>query len=173
MAIDNPNIAAYKPFYIQKEGAVEAFDTLTAYSLVAKSNPYKLLPKAKDPYKVEWAGENGVEEYTTQMFYEPFEFDVQFYVRATGNTAAADIRNALVEFFNVVKNGDFRVYDSYTAIGRRGVRYVSYEDISFSINNNVARHIFKVTFKCNEPTIFCVYDNNPESDTYCQIIDLE
>ena len=151
MAIDNPSIAAYKPFYIQKGDTL--YDTLTNFGFIAKGNPYPALPKAKKPYAIDWAGEDGEEEYTDTLL------DVEFYIRATGATAASDVRGALNSFFNVVKNGTIKVYDSYTAIGRKEVRYVGFEEESFSVVGNTARLIFKVTFKCNAPTVLCKLNN--------------
>ena len=157
MAINNPNIAAYKPFYIKANGTV--YETMADLGLIAKSNPYNALPKAKTPYSIDWSGEDGAQEYTAQMHYESFEFKVGFYIRAIGPTAAADIRDALNTFFSLVKNGTVKVYDSYTAIGRKDVRYVDFEEKSFSIIGDVARLVFDVTFKCNAPTVFCAFEN--------------
>ena len=73
-----PNIADYKPFWIQS-GTTAAKNTATEWGMVAKSNPYPLLPTPKEPYKNDWKDESGDDEYNAVMHYEPIEFSVQFY----------------------------------------------------------------------------------------------
>ena len=48
-----PDIIGYKPFYIQTSVDDVAIDT-TQWGLVAKSNPFPILPTPKAPYKNEW-----------------------------------------------------------------------------------------------------------------------
>ena len=79
-----PEILNYKPFYIQTDADSEAIDT-TEWGLVAKANPYPLLPTPKQPYKNEWLDEDGDDEYNAQMHYEAIEFDVSFYIKKLDN----------------------------------------------------------------------------------------
>lgn len=152
MAINNPNIVGYKPFYIQVGNT--CYDTLNEWGFIAKTNPYPALPTPKEPYKNAWPDENGDDEYVTRMYYESFEFDVQFYIRATD---VASIRSALASFFNAIKEGEFSVYDSATGLGRRRVRYAGYaEDRAPILHGGYARCIFTVTFKVNDPVTFMV-----------------
>lgn len=150
-----PFINNYKPFYIQTETDAAAWST-EIYGLVAKSNPYPALPEPKEPYKNDFHDENGDDEYTTAMRYKSFTFKVKFYVKAyaNGNTPAADVlRSQMQTFFGCIKNGEFKVYDSYTGLGRQKVRYAGYEeaDDAFVARDNWARLIFSVTFKVNDP----------------------
>jgi len=155
MAISNPDIAAYKPFYIQV--GETCYDTRTQWGFIAKTNPYPALPKPKEPYKTSWPDEDGDDEYVTNMYYEAFEFDVQFYVRATD---VESIRAKLASFFNTIKTGEFSVYDSTTGLGRQKVRYAGYsEEQAAILNQGFARCIFTITFKVNDPVTFMRYNS--------------
>lgn len=170
-----PEILNYKPFYIQTDADSEAIDT-TEWGLVAKANPYPLLPTPKQPYKNEWLDEDGDDEYNAQMHYEAIEFDVSFYIKTFDEqliapmsipndvqiqpnlhkfTAEGKMRTQIEAFFAKIKNGEFMIYDSYTGIGRRGVRYAGYKEDSYkrrdSFPNGWARAVFTVTFKVNDP----------------------
>lgn len=159
-----PNISGYKPFYIQAEGDSAAKDTAVQWGLVAKTNPYPAMPEPKEPYKNDFPDENGDDEYTAAMRYQAFTFQVQFYVKTfdvvTGNTvtktAAAVLREQVASFFDHIKNGEFKVFDSYTGLGRQKVRYDGYEEEegAFKARRNWARLIFTVTFKVNDPVTF-------------------
>lgn len=148
-----PDIIGYKPFYIQTDADSVARDT-SEWGLIAKVNPYPLLPTPKAPYKNEWKDENGDDEWCDKMYYESIEFTVSFYIKAydspEGN-ADEIIRAKVEEFFSLIKDGTFRVYDSYNGIGRDKVRYAGYSEDSFVRRNNWARAIFEITFKANDP----------------------
>ena len=159
MAISNPDIPNYKPFYIQyPDGGVSYIaDTRQMWGFIAKTNPYPALPSPKEPYKNSWPDQNGDDEYITNMYFEAFEFDVQFYIRAT---TVEDIRSALSSFFNAIKGKEFMVYDTATGLGRRKVRYAGYkEERSPILQGGYARCIFTITFKVNDPTTFMKYQN--------------
>ncbi len=154
MAIDNPTVPNYKRFYIQHGSNQTASDTLAAWGFLAKSTPYSALPKPKDPYRNEYLDRDGDDEFVESMSYSSFEFDVQFYIRATGQSAAVDIRSRMAAFFSAVKEGEFMVYDEYTALGRRKVRYAGCKEEDFRERSGTARCIFTITFKCNDPSTF-------------------
>ena len=148
-----PKISDYKPFYIQTESDEVAKDT-TEWGLLAKSNPYPLLPSPKAPHKNEWFDENGDEEYVKEMYYESIEFSVSFYIKAydgDGESAENIIRNHTETFFSNIRSGEFKIYDSYTGIGRQKVRYAGYKEDSFIRRKDWARAIFTITFKVNDP----------------------
>ena len=153
-----PTIIDYKPFYIQCENDLTALNTATQWGLVAKTNPYPAMPAPKDPYKNDFHDENGEDEYVSAMRYKSFTFQVSFYVKAfdvTANnvtTPAVDVlRNQISQFFDHIKNGEFKVYDSYTGLGRQKVRYAGNEEEGFKARKNWARLMFTVTFKVNDP----------------------
>lgn len=151
--ISIPNILNYKPFYIQTDKDGLARNTIE-WGLVAKTNPYPLLPVPKEPYKNEWFDENGHDEYNEKMYYEPIEFSVSFYIKAydsSNETAEVSIRKSIDEFFALIGQGEFRIFDSYNGIGRRKVRYAGFEEEEFKRKDDWARAIFSVKFKVNDP----------------------
>ena len=149
-----PDILNYKPFYIQKDADGSAVDT-TVWGMVAKSNPFPALPQPKEVYKNEWLDENGDEEYTEKMFYEAFEFEVQFYIKTLGENAESLLVSQLQSFFSYVKEGEFMIYDSYTGIGRKKVRYAGYSEEEYKKRvikqEGWARAIITIKFKVNDP----------------------
>ncbi|CAJ0600686.1 unnamed protein product [Cylicocyclus nassatus] len=133
---------------------IYAEDTAQKWGMIAKSNPYPALPNPKKVYSNDWKDEHGKEEYTEQMFYDSYDFEVSFYVKAFADgaiPATAVLRNQIQSFFNAIRQGTFRIYDSYTAIGRRNVRYLGYTEDSFRARGNWARAIFKVKFRVDDP----------------------
>lgn len=150
-----PYINDYKPFYIQAKEDSAAWDT-TVYGLIAKSSPYSALPEPKDVYKNDYKDEDGDDEYNTEMYYKSFTFKVKFYIKAyaSGTRPATDVlRSQMAAFFGHIRNGEFSVYDAYTGLGRRKVRYAGYEeaDGGFKARDDWARLIFSITFKVNDP----------------------
>ena len=106
-----PDIVNYQPFLIQKdEENAYAVDT-TTWGLVAKSNPFPLLPTPKEPYKNEWLDEEGDDEYVAEMHYESFEFDVEFYIKTKGENSEATLRSQIDGFFGHIKSGNLLIYD--------------------------------------------------------------
>lgn len=169
MAIDFRNtdtkttaISGYKPFWLQKATGA-AVDTRVQWGMVAKTNPYPILPTPKEPYANDWLDEDGLDEYNVEMHYEPVEFSVAFYVKAyaSGNqTAASVLRGWLLNFFDWVRNGEFRTYDSYTDVGYRKVRLDGYEEDKFKARDTWASAVVKVKFKANDPTTRMYYLNS-------------
>lgn len=156
-----PNIVDYKPFYIQKDGD-SAIDTAEKWGMVAKEHPYPAMPDPKTPYNNDWKDEDGDDEYTTAIYYQAFEFEVEFYMKAYDNgqfSATELLRFQTTAFFNYVKSGEFSVYGSYTGLGLQSVRYAGYEETRFLARNDWAMTIFKVKFKANDPTTRMVYYN--------------
>lgn len=148
-----PSIYNYKPFFIQTESDSLAINT-TAWGLIAKVNPYPLLPNPKDPYKNDWHDENGDDEYVKEMHYESIEFSVSFYIKAYDSeegSAEKVIRKNVDLFFDKIRSGEFRIYDSYNGIGRRKVRYAGFAEEEFSRKDDWARAIFQISFKINDP----------------------
>lgn len=148
-----PKIVGYKPFYLQASSDDVAIDTIEL-GLVAKSNPYPVIPTPKSVYKNEWKDEDGDDEYVDSIRYSSISFSVSFYVKAFDDediTAKEVILSNMDSFFAKIKEGEFMVYDSYTGIGYRKVRFESYKEESFKSRGNWAKCIFTVTFKVNDP----------------------
>lgn len=150
-----PDIIDYKPFYIQSEADAGATDTV-AWGMVAKTNPFPALPTPKEVYKNEWLDEDGDDEYNTKMFYEAYEFNVQFYMKTIGESPESTLMGQIESFFSKVKEGEFMIYDSFTGIGRQKVRYAGFEEDEFrkggTGTSSWARAIFTIKFKVNDPT---------------------
>ena len=156
-----PDIIDYKSFYVQTESDVAARDT-REWGLIAKVNPYPLLPNPKELYKNEWHDQHGDDEWCHKMYYESIPFDVSFYIKAFDTeeyTAEDMIRNQVENFFSLIKEGEFKIYDSYNCIGRQKVRYAGYSEESFTRRGNWARAIFRITFKANDPITRMVLRN--------------
>ena len=150
-----PLMRGYKPFYIQVvSGGVKVCHDTTEWGLVARTNPYPALPNPKDPYRNEWPGEDGDDEYTAQMHYEAFEMQVGFYVKCfnSGTVKASEVlRLQLDSFFSAVRQGEFDIYDMYTGLGYRKARYAGYDDPEYIERDNWAKLKFTATFKVNDP----------------------
>lgn len=162
-----PDIRDYKPFYIQTDSDTDALDTAASFGMVAKSNPYPLLPEPKEVFKNDWKDEDGDDEYTTEIRYKAFEFEVSFYVKAystASQAAEAVLRSQVDAFFAKVRKGVFRTYDSYTGVGYRDVRYAGYKEESFLRRKDWARAIFTVTFKANDPVTRVRYSEGQLTD---------
>lgn len=149
-----PDIIDYKPFYIQTDADEAALDT-TLWGMVAKSNPFPVLPNPKDVYSNTWLDEDGDDEYNAQMHYNAIEFDVTFYIKTKGVDSESALISQIDSFFAKVRHGEFKVYDSYTGIGRQKVRYAGYDEDEYKRNKKSGdgwtRTIFSVTFKANDP----------------------
>ena len=145
-----PDIIDYRPFYIQTDADEFAIDT-TAFGMVAKSTPYPVLPTPKEPYKNTWLDEDGDDEYNAQMRYESFEFEVSFYVKTLGRDSEKTMISQIESFFSKIKSGEFKIYDSYTGLGRQRVRYAGYSEESKKVSSSWARSIFTIKFKVNDP----------------------
>lgn len=157
-----PEITGYKPFYIQTDADASALDTSLVWGMIAKSNPFPLLPNPKEPYKNDWVDEDGDDEYLDEVFYEPIEFEVSFFIKtyAVGDKDAETVLREQVDaFFAKVRRGSFKIYDSYTGVGRQDVRYAGFEEDSFKKSKNWARAIFTISFKVNDPITRIVYKN--------------
>lgn len=158
-----PDILDYKPFYIQADADEVAVNT-TEWGMVAMVTPFPILPTPKEPYKNEWLDEHGDDEYNAQMFYEAMEMQVDFYIITVGQNAVADLVSQVLAFFDKIKQGEFKVYDSFTKIGRRKVRYqgANLDNFRERIKNNGTKAScnLSVTFKVNDPVTMMTFRNN-------------
>lgn len=148
-----PDIVDYKPFYIQAEGDSVAKDT-TEWGLVAKTNPFPVLPTPKEPYKNEWKDENGDDEWCDEMYYESIEMTVSFYIKTFGGSEGPSVEllhKQINDFFTYIRNGKLKIYDSYTGIGRGDVRYAGYSEGTYKNRQNWTSTTFEIKFKINDP----------------------
>lgn len=149
-----PDIIDYKPFYIQTDADEVAVDT-TMWGMVAKVTPFPILPTPKEPYKNNWLDEDGDDEYNVQMRYEAVELEVKFHIITIGDSAVADLVSQVEDFFSKIRIGEFAIFDSFTSIGRRKVRYAGGAIEEFQNNirkrENKASCDLSVVFKVNDP----------------------
>ena len=149
-----PEIIDYKPFYIQTDADATAIDT-TYWGMVARVNPFPVMPTPKEVYKNEWLDEDGDDEYNAQMYYGSFEFDVQFHIITIGANAVGNLVSQIGDFFDKIKQGEFKVYDAYTTLGRQKVRYAGGNAENFKERikkgTDKASCDLTITFKVNDP----------------------
>jgi len=160
-----PFINNYKPFYIQTTGDPAAWST-EVFGLIAKSNPYPIMPNPKAPYNNDWKDADGDDEYVASQFFEPQELSVKFYCKVPeGDDSEKLLRGQIADFFAKIKQGEFLIYDDYTGIGRQKVHYAGYEEDSFVARDGYARAIFTVKFKVNDPLTALYYDSKNKKIT--------
>lgn len=149
-----PDILGYKPFFIQTAEDSSALDTAKEWGLIAKTNPFPALPTAKSPFSVDFKDEHGVEEYTQKIWYDSFDYEMKFYIKTVpynGITPIELLNSQLHSFFEKIRDGEFKIYDSYTGLGWQSVRYDSFSEESVKITDDFARAIFSIKFKVNDP----------------------
>ena len=149
-----PDIIDYKPFYIQTDADEMAIDT-THWGMVARVNPFPILPTPKEVYRNEWLDEDGDDEYIPdELKISSYEIEVEFVYKGELNTAHTQIKGFLDYLTGRGGTGaELMVYDTYTKIGRQSVRYVNAEpDIFWRQEEGGDVVVFVVTFKVNDPT---------------------
>lgn len=149
-----PAISNYHPFYFQTDTDASAWDT-REYGLVAQVQPFPDNYEVKEPYKNDWFDENGDDEYAAQMFRKAFEYTIRFYIKAypeSGSTAIGVINSLRDAFREKIRQGEFKVWDSYHERGFQKVRLVSDKVEEREIEEGYAWMIFSVTLKVNDPS---------------------
>lgn len=140
----------YKPFLIQKLKNNSPVRDSKEWGIWIKSIPFLLYPKMKEPAKRSWPDQNGDDEYLPESpVFEAYTMNVDFVFIGERGTANSQIRS----FMNYLsRDGEFSIYDTYSALGRTRVRYSSYSDKAFrrrEEENDVVQ--FTVTLKVNDP----------------------
>lgn len=140
----------YKPFLIQKLKANSPVRDSKEWGIWVKSIPFLIYPKLKEPAKRSWPDQNGDDEYLPDSpLFEAYTMNVDFVFIGQTGTANIQIKSFL-DYLS--RNGEFSIYDTYSAIGRTRVRYSSYSDKAFRRRegeNDVVQ--FTVTLKVNDP----------------------
>lgn len=141
-------MSAFLPFLIKKndDAVVNPYDR---WGVMVKSIPFNLAPEIKPYASTDWPDEDGDDEYipSTPRF-KAYEMEISFVYVGEYNTANNKIR----EFWNYVKSGELQIYDTYTGIGRKGIRYVGYSSTAFHRRNLSGDVVeFKIKFKVNNP----------------------
>lgn len=129
-------------------------DTYDNWGIVCKSFPFKLYGEAKELPSFDWKDEDGDDEYIPdELKMSAYEIDVEFVYKGEINSANANVRGFLDYLTGRGGTGaELMIYDTYTKIGRQGVRYVKVEDDVFWRQEEGGDVIvFVVTFKVNDP----------------------
>lgn len=159
MALTVPHITDYKPFYIQRtdENAVDLKDAL---SVVVKSHNYPMALTPKNVYANTWLDAHGDEEYigTSGLYFQAFTFKLECvmfaYSSISEQQAIVDLRNGVRAFRSFLSQGFFKTYDVWTGFGFQNVRLSGFSmpsDDDYQVWNSMARIIFEVELKVNDP----------------------
>lgn len=129
-------------------------DTFDNWGIVCKDFPFKLYGEAKELPSQDWHDEDGDDEYIpSELKISAYEVEVEFVYKGVLDTANTNIRGFLD--YLTGKDGmgaELQVYDTYTNIGRQGVRFVSVEeDVFWRQEEGGDVVVFVVTFKVNDP----------------------
>lgn len=140
----------YKPCLFQKLAGNTTVKDSMEWGIYIKQIPFKLYPDMKDLPSRDWMDEHGDNEYVPDTpYYKSYEMECEFVYVGTYGTANAKIRDFLKY---LAEGGKFKIYDTYTKIGRTDVRYVSYsEDVLYRREGQEDVVVFKVKLKVNNP----------------------
>ena len=115
------------------------------------------LPDPKEPYRNDWHDEDGDDEYNAQMFYEAYEITADFLMTAD---SPEEMVLSLRTFFDYIRNGEFKIFDTYTGIGRQKVRYAGYSESAYKWREGrICYAQFSLRFKVNDPVTF-IHNNS-------------
>ena len=129
-------------------------DTLDNWNIVCKDFPFKLYGEAKELPSQDWHDKDGEDEYIpNELKIAAYEIDVEFAYKGAIDSANIKIREFLDYLTGRGGTGaELMVYDTYTKIGRRNVRFVSVEDdVFYRQTDSGDVVVFVVTFKVNDP----------------------
>ncbi len=119
------------------------------WGIYIKSLPFKLFPEMKDLPSRDWYDENGDDEFVPDSpVYKAYEIECEFVFIGVHGTANVQIKS----FLNYLAvGGKFKMYDTYTKIGRTEVRYMSYsEDVLYRREGGDDIVVFSVKLKVND-----------------------
>lgn len=146
----------YNGFYIghdviDKDGTprINIKESKEEWNIVVKNIPFKICPEIKNISSHTWYDQNGDDEYIPdQPRFKAYELPITFYCIAPHGQANVYI----MSFFNFITGKRLYIYDQYSKIGLKDVRYVSYSEKAFKRRegqNDVVE--FSMTFKVNDP----------------------
>lgn len=137
-------------------------ESVSTWGIFCKKIPFVIFNKVKDPAKRSWNDEDGDDEYIPEggLKLEAYTMKVEFGCKkldsrdATkyGTNSLSDVRERVGTFLNHLKSGQFKLYSSYTRIGRQNVRLDAVSDnVKWKSDENGEYLIFEVTLKVNDP----------------------
>lgn len=129
-------------------------DTFDNWGIVCKDFPFEIYGEAKELPSNDWYDEDGDDEFIPdELKLSAYELDVDFAYKGSMNSANVNIRGFLDYLTGKDGTGaEMMVYDTYTQIGRQGIRYVKVSpDIFWRQEEGGDVLVFVVTFKVNDP----------------------
>ena len=160
-------MAKWQNFYLQRMGTdpsgnpYPVHESVSSFGIFCKSMPFTLFSKVKDPASYSWYDEDGDDEYIPEdgLKLSSYTMKVEFGCKKLDahevtryGTSVNDVRQKVGTFLNLLKLGQFKLYSSYTRIGRQNVRLESVSDrATWKSDDNGEFLIFEVTFKVNDP----------------------
>lgn len=170
----------WQNFYIQKSGQSEtAKESVATWGIFCKSIPFVLFGEVKEPAKREYNDEHGDDEYIGSggLYLKSYIIEVEFGCKKMANSTfgtVTDVQSKVATFLEYLRSaGLFKLYSSYTRIGRQNVRLDSISDNAKWVSNGEWKTVnntrtfvvteeylvFKVKFKVNDPKTNIVYNN--------------
>ena len=144
----------YAIYFKKMKSDALVVDTLDNWGIVCKEFPFKLYGEAKELPSHDWKDEDGDDEYIpSELPIASYEVEVEFAYKGVMDSANANIKGFLDYLTGRDGSGvELMVYDTYTKIGRRSVRFVSVsEDVFYRQEEGGDVVVFSVTFKMNDP----------------------
>lgn len=166
MAIYNPPLKSYAPFYIQRGTDTNAVNIRTTWGVTIMVHEYPSKRKVKEVYKNDWKDRDGDDEWNDSLNYEAFTFKAKcamFTQASNSSTARQELKTAVRAFQDAIRNGEFKVWDEWVKFGFQKVRLDEFPEIDegdFSELDGHCRLIFDVVFKVNDPTTDMAFSNN-------------
>ena len=157
MAIYLPPLRSYAPFYIQRSEDSSAIDIRNTYGITIMVHEYPSKRKVKQPYKNDWKDRDGDDEWNNVLNYEAFTLDMKCVIFTKGSSsdlARSELKTAVWLFQEVIREGEFKIYDDWTKYGFQKVRLEEFPQIGdgdFDEKDGHCRLIFTVTLKVNDP----------------------
>lgn len=144
----------YAILFKKMKNDASVIDPFDSWGIVCKEFPFIIYGEAKDLPSNDWHDEDGSDEYIpSELKISAYELEVEFVYKGNMNTANSNIKAFLDYITGRGGTGaELMVYDTYTKIGRQGVRYVNVgEDIFWRQEEGGDVIVFVVTFKVNDP----------------------
>lgn len=133
-------------------------ETVADFGIYCKEFPFSFNWKARDIVKVECVGDEGDDEnIPAKMRIQSYTLTATFVAKGR----IAQLRTQMITFLNYLIQGEFKIYDAYTKIGRQHVRFIGVEDdvkfekFKVAEGGGIYTHglvEFRISFKVNDPT---------------------
>lgn len=158
MAIYNPPLRSYAPFYIMWVNSLQgAIDIRSRYGVTILVHEYPAKMAPKDVYTIDWKDRNGDDEYGP-VSWKAISIKLKCAVFSDAedkDAAREEIRDAVRTFREALTPSmGLWIYDDWTKYGFKGVRLEEFPEIGegdFRVFEGLCRLIFTVTLKINDP----------------------